>query len=143
MPWALTEVHVEVDFAFLCDYADNAGKLHALGIGFDTLHAPELPATHRVFFAVIRLRFSSGEIGEMTFGLRVIDPDGKQVIDPIDGKIRINEPPDGQTTLHHTIAMAIHGMKLERYGPHAVSWLVGGAEVKRVNFKVSSPPTSS
>ena len=31
---------MEVDFAFISDYAEESGgKLHALGIGIDTIHA--------------------------------------------------------------------------------------------------------
>ena len=131
---------MEVDFAFLCDYADNSAKLHALGIGIDTLYAKQIPAAHPVMYAVIRLRFSSVEEGEKSFGMRVIDADGKAVVPPIDGTIRVEAPAPGRTAVTNTIAMALHGVKLESYGDYALSWLVQGTEVKRVQFKVTPPP---
>ncbi len=134
---------MEVDFAFLCDYADNPGKLNAIGIGFDTLFASSLPHTHPLFFAVIRLRFSSVEIGDRTFGLRIIDADGNSVTPPIDGAFRVEPPPPGLTDRTVTIAHGFMGSQFPQYGGYAVVWLVGGNEAKRTPFRVASPPASA
>ena len=134
---------LEVEFAFLCDYADNSAKLHALGIGFDALYAANVPATHPVMHAVVRLRFTSVETGEKQFGIRVIDADGKLVVTPVDGTIRVSPPASGRTSVANTVALALHGLKLEQYGDYAVSWLVDGAEVKRLTFTVMPPPPAA
>ena len=52
---------MEVNFAFLCDYADQSGaKMTAIGIGFDTIYATRVPAVHALFFSVISLKSRSG-----------------------------------------------------------------------------------
>ena len=39
---------MDVDFAFVCDYADVSTKINALGIGFDSVFLPQLPgALHK------------------------------------------------------------------------------------------------
>ena len=34
---------MELDFAFLCDYAENAANINALGIGGTNIYATEVP----------------------------------------------------------------------------------------------------
>jgi hypothetical protein len=34
---------MECQFAFICDFAEQDGKLHAIGIGWDAIFAPQLP----------------------------------------------------------------------------------------------------
>ena len=43
---------MRLDFAFLCDYADASGKVHALGIGVDNIYAPQVPARHQQFTTI-------------------------------------------------------------------------------------------
>ena len=132
---------MEVNFAFLCDYADQSGaKMTAIGIGFDTIFAARVPAIHPVFFAVISLKFSSTEVGQKRIGMRLIDDDGKNVIPPMDMTLNISPPPPGFLYRTHRIALAMQGLKFEKYGDYTVSWLVEGQEVKTVGLKVAEPP---
>ena len=41
---------MQVDFAFICDYAEATNKINALGIGFDTIMAQKAPVKHPSFF---------------------------------------------------------------------------------------------
>lgn len=133
---------MEVNFAFLCDYADLSGsKLAAFGIGIDTIYARNVPALHPLLFAVIGLRFSTVEAGQKQIGIRLIDADGKNVIPPLDGTINVEAPPPGYMHRTHRIALALRNMTLPRYGDYSVSWLVSGQEVKQVALKVAPPPT--
>ena len=68
---------MKVNFGFLCDYADTTGgKLNAMGIGFDTIYANTVPATHRQMFAVVSIEFSSVEVGAKEIALHIINADG-------------------------------------------------------------------
>ena len=71
---------MNVDFAFICDHAEVAGKINALGIGFDTMYAPEVPFKHPSFFLVVQVRASAVEAGEKSLEVHMIDEDGKEII---------------------------------------------------------------
>jgi hypothetical protein len=132
---------LEVNFAFLCDYADQSGgKLTAIGIGFDTIFAAKIPAVHPLFFSVISLRFSSTEVGQKKIGMRLIDEDGQNVIPPLDATINLPPPPPGVLHRSHRMALALQNVTFKKYGSYAISWLVEGQEVKAVDLKVSEPP---
>jgi hypothetical protein len=68
---------VLVDFAFICDYAEATGKINALGIGFDTIFAPNVPTKHPSFFLVVQLRASTVEAGDKQLKISLIDADGQ------------------------------------------------------------------
>ena len=53
---------MDVDFGFLCDYAQQAAsKITALGIGFEIIYAPNVPVRHDSMSLVTRLRASVAE----------------------------------------------------------------------------------
>jgi len=132
---------LEVNFAFLCDYADQSGrKMGALGIGFDTIHAAKVPARHQIFYSVISIKFSSVEAGTKQVGMHLIDEDGKDIVPPLDATINVPPPPPGFLYTNQRIALAMHGVTFPRYGDYAVSWLLGGQEIKTVSLKVAPPP---
>lgn len=132
---------MEVNYAFLCDYADNSGKLAAFGIGIDTIYAPAVPTVHPLFYAVIALRFSSVEVGQKQIGVRIIDADGNNVMPPLDATINVQPPPPYYTYRVQRIATALHGISFPKYGDYSISWLVNGQEVNQVPLKVAPPPT--
>jgi len=132
---------LEVNFAFLCDYADQSGgKMSAIGIGFDTIYAANVPIRHRLFFSVISIKFSATEAGPKQVGMHIIDEDGNNIVPPLDTTINVGPPAPGFLYRNQQIALAMHGVTFPRYGNYAVSWLVGGQEVKVIPLKVASPP---
>jgi hypothetical protein len=132
---------LEVDFAFLCDYADQSGgKIGALGIGFDTIYAVKVPATHPVFFAVISIKFAATEAGPKQVSMHLIDEDGRDIIPPLEATINVGSPPPGFLYRHQRIALAMHGITFPRYGDYTISWLIGGQEIKSIPLKVAPPP---
>lgn len=136
---------MEVSFAFLCDYADQAGsgKMVAVGVGIDTIYATKIPATHLLLYAVIGFRFSAVEAGSKQVGIRLIDADGKNIIPPLDVTVNVAPPPPGYTHRTQRIALALHSVKFDKYGDYSISWLVGAQEVKQVPLKVAEPPALS
>ena len=60
-------------FAFICDFADaSGGKINALGIGFDTIYAKEVPTTHPHFYLVLKLRADAAEAGDKDIRINLI-----------------------------------------------------------------------
>ncbi len=134
---------MEVDFAFLCDYADgSSNKLHALGLGIDTLCLKEVPGIHNGFFAVIQFRFTSVETGRKDVALRMLDPDGENVVPPFEGKLEVTAQP-GTTVGTARWVTRFQPLLFRKWGDHAVVWLVQGQEAKRVAFRVAQPPETS
>ncbi len=138
---------MEVNFAFLCDYADQSGsKMSAIGIGFDTIYAANIPAKHPLFFSVISIKFSATEAGPKRIGMHLIDEDGNNIVPPLDTTINVGSPHPGFLYRNQQIALAMHGVTFPRYGDYTVSWLVGGQEIKAIHLKVVpplAPPTTA
>ena len=130
---------MEVDFAFACDYADLSGKIHALGIGFDTIFAREVPARHPIFYVVAQLRSSVAEAGVKEFEFRLIDPDGTDVIKPLKGSFEVPAPA-GVTETKGRIGMAFHNVRFPRYGHYSLHLVVQGREMVRLPLRVAPQP---
>jgi hypothetical protein len=132
---------VRVDFAFVCDYAEVAGKINAMGIGFDTIYAPNLPTKHRLFFLVAQLRTSTVEAGEKKLEVDLIDDNGRDVVPPIRGTLNIPRPRDGTESVTR-VAMEFGNVEFTKYGTYSLRLAVDGIELVDVPFKVSPPPAT-
>ncbi|MEI9958962.1 MAG: hypothetical protein WDM90_22210 [Ferruginibacter sp.] len=87
---------MEIEIFTLCDFAqDNNSKLTIVGT-FDSIYAKQFPVQHPACSVACRLRFSTKEIGEHHFKLRLIDADGKEMIQPVEGNMNIQGTPNGQ-----------------------------------------------
>jgi len=134
---------MQVDFAFICDYADNtANKLSAIGIGFDTIYAPVLPWQHPTFHFVVQLRFTVAEAGAKSIELRLIDADGSNILPPVNGQIEVTPHP-GQTEGIARLVLGLGGVNFPRHGSYAIHLVIQGVEVARVALKVQPPPTTA
>ena len=134
---------MEVTFTFLCDYADNSGgKLTAVGIGIDTVYAASVPVTHRSFYAVIALRFTSVEVGTKQIALRLVDADGHDIVPGIDQALNVPDPMPGYTYRTQRIVVGLGNVRFEKFGDYAVVFLVNGQEASRTPLKLALPPQS-
>ena len=98
---------MNVEYAFLCDYADPGAKLTAVGIGIDSIYAPSVPAQHPQLFAVLCLRFSLNETRRTkSFEMFLQDADGQNVIPPISATVDVPAPAEGMTYRTHRM---VHG----------------------------------
>lgn len=72
---------MDVEFALLADYAavTNDGKLTAAGI-FDRVTPPQLPWQHPTMFIALRVLVHPGEEGEHKVRIRLVDPDGTEIV---------------------------------------------------------------
>ena len=128
-----------LDFAFICDYAEVAGKINALGIGFDTIHASKIPCKHPHFFLVIQLRANVVEAGEKDLEVHLIDEDGQDIMPALRGKFIIQKPVSGTESIGR-IAMAFNNVEFPQYGAYSLHTEIEGHEIVRIPLKVSPPP---
>jgi len=130
------------DFAFICDYAESGNKLGALGIGFDTIYAPQVPCVHPNFHLVMQLRSSVAEAGQKDVEVRLIDADGKDVIPPLSAPMEVPQPPPGAMDTQARLVVGFGGVCFPAYGQYALHVVVQGNEMVRIPIRVAQPPTT-
>ena len=132
---------MDLDFAFLADYAVQDGKVTAVGIGFNTIHAPDIPWVHPQMAVVVRLRASVAETGAKKCSLRMIDADGQDVIPAAEMELTFQPPQEG-TESTNTLVANINNLEFPHHGSYAVHVVVDGHEMARVPFRVAPPPAT-
>ena len=130
---------MEIEFAFLCDYAQQESKLNAIGIGWDTIMAPELPVRHTIMTFVARLRGSMAEVGVKDVAIRIIDADGQDVIPPVQQQMQFNVQAPALFGFLNVV-IQLGGLEFRGYGAYAIHLLLSGNELARVAFQVIQPP---
>jgi hypothetical protein len=134
---------VNVEFAFLCDSAqESGGKIHALGIGFDSILAQSVPAIHPMLTVVAQLRYSIAEAGMKALAIRAVDADGQNIVNPIDRQIAFPEPPRRPTNTARLI-IALTSVRFASYGDYSVHVAINGSEVARLPLTVVQPQTAA
>jgi hypothetical protein len=130
---------MERQFAFVCDYAVQDNKLHAIGIGWETIYAATLPWIHPTMCFVAGLRGSIAEVGTKTVSLRLIDADGEDVVPPINHQLSF-EVKQPQLEGDIRIVLNFANVQFKKYGPYAIHLVVQGHEMGSVSFHVSEIP---
>lgn len=127
---------MNTELAFLCDSAtDDRGKLHALGIGIDSVQGESLPMTHPRFIIVCVVSYSAVEAGDKRMQIRLLDPDARDAIPPIDQSITF-APRQGAVDSKARIIAEVNSVKLETMGPHAFHVVIDGREMARLPLNV-------
>ncbi len=130
---------MECEFSFLCDFAEQDRKLHAVGIGWETIQTPSLPHRQPAMGIVVRLRGSVAEAGTKDVSVRLIDADGEDVIQAI--QQQLNFEPRGLEG-HVNLVVQLTNVQFKSYGSYAVYVTVGGEQKARLAFTVSEPRAS-
>lgn len=118
---------MNIEAFLLCDAAtDTNGKLNVLG-AFDSFFVSNVPATHPFCAVVLRLRMAGAEQGEHTITLHLIDEDGKHVIQPLEGRLRVHGA--AGTTSTSNLILNLQGLKLSRFGEMAFNLMIDGKPV--------------
>ncbi|MBX7110587.1 MAG: hypothetical protein K1X87_01925 [Dehalococcoidia bacterium] len=120
---------MNLDFAFLCDSAqEGGGKVHALGIGFDTINAAQVPVTYPLLTIVVQLRYSIAEAGDKSISIRLIDADGRDIVTPVAQTVPFPAP-EGARSNAARLIVAFGGVNFATYGDYAAHVTLNGSEV--------------
>ena len=133
---------MDADFAFICDWADAGGKLHALGIGIDTIFAPSMPVTHPTFHFVAQLHYSIVESGARDIEIRLMDRDGNDVVPAIRSRVNVPAPSYGFVEGTHRVVVGFTNVTFPAYGSYAVHLSVDGEEMCSVALQLAPPPNT-
>lgn len=130
---------MNVDFAFVCDYAEVSGKINALGIGFDTIYANQVPARHPHFSVVMQLRASAVEAGQKKVEVNLIDEDGRPIIPPLQAPFNLPKVEGGTYSIGRFV-VEFAGVEFKSYGSYSVRVTIEGIEMASLPFRISPPP---
>ena len=131
---------MDLEFSFLSDFAEESGgKLHALGIGVDTIHAAEVPTRHPLLTMVAQIRYSVAEAGSHRLEVSGYDADGRQIIDRIEGEMALPAV-SGGTSGTARVLVNLVGVNFPAYGDHSFHLVLNGVEVSRASVRVAPPP---
>ena len=130
---------MNVDYAFLCDYAQGGVKLNAMGIGFENIVGKQLPVRHPHFCLVMQIRTSTVEAGVKDMKVHLIDADGNDVIPVASGKINIPKAAAGTDSIGRVV-MEFNNVQFPVYDTYSVRAVIEGIEMVNLAFKVVPPP---
>lgn len=131
---------MNTELAFLCDSAtDDRGKLHALGIGIDSVQGNSLPLTHPRFIIVCVVNYSAAEAGDKRMAIRLLDPDAQDTITPIEQGITFSTR-QGVVDSKARIIVEVNNVTFNSAGPHAFHLVIDGSEMARLPLNVSRRP---
>lgn len=116
---------MEVEIFTLCDFAqDNQSKLTIVGT-FDSINTRQFPTSHPSCSIACRLRFGASEAGQHDFRLRLINAEGKEVIQPIEGNIEVGAPPEGRVATIN-IVINFNQLQFEKAGRYSFELYING-----------------
>jgi hypothetical protein len=131
---------MDIEFAVIADYAatTNENKLVIGGI-FDTLYAREMPASHPFMVLALRVRAHPGEAGHHQVVVRLVDPDGAEVIQPLEAPLEIGglDPLEGGTA---DLVLHLAGVPFGTFGRHGFDILLDGRFERSVQLTVRQAP---
>ena len=133
------EEAVNVELALLADYAavTRDGKLLAAGI-FDLLAPPALPWQHPTMFVALRVHFHPGEGGSHQIKLRLVNPDGAEIVSlDAEAIVSIADPLDGSSI---QVVLSMNNIPFRDAGRHAFDLFLDGRYEHTIPLKVARPP---
>lgn len=117
---------MEVQLAFICDAAvESGGKLHALGIGIDTLGAAQVPVRHPKLSLVFGMSYGPEDVGEHVLELRVVDADGRDAIPAVRQRFPLTDPTG--TRGGARFVLELNDLQFNRWGSHEFRISLNGA----------------
>lgn len=134
---------MQITLATLSDYAsiDSQGKLSVMGL-FDVLGAAAFPVTHPQLFLCIRIQCRLIETGSQhTFRVLLQDPDGAQLLPPIEGEFTV--PPSsipGSPYSHVQVALGAVAIVFKGPGSHSFEIAIDNNHMTSVPLQVVQVP---
>lgn len=114
---------MKVDVAFLCDHAVAGDKIHAHGIGVDTILARSVPVRHPQLFFVLQVRVP-GRVTEKKMEIKLIEPDGKSMLTQ-GGALTFTTPAHGKFSVAR-FSMGYYALEFRLFGEHILEILLEG-----------------
>lgn len=127
---------MRVDLALLADYAEvtqRGGKLIVCGI-FDRITLADFDAVHPHMALALKLACDPGESPFHHLSVRLVDPDGADVVSPMEGDVEVKGEPDGDASVN--LILDLNLVKFGTAGPHSFDVFLDGKLEKQVPLTV-------
>jgi hypothetical protein len=127
---------MRVDLALLADYAEvtqRGGKLIVCGI-FDRITVADLDAVHPHMALALKLVAEADEDRTHRVVVRLVDPDGSDVVVPMDGEVEVKGELGEETSVN--LILDLNLVKFGAHGPHSFDVFVDGALLHQVPLTV-------
>lgn len=130
---------MNIELALLADYAavTKEGKLIAAGI-FDRISPPQLPWHHPTMSVALRVHFHPGEEGGHKISIRLVDPDGTQIVS-LDGgaTVAAMHPVEGSTA---QLVFTLNNVPFKVFGRHSFDVFLDGRYEQAIPLSVVERP---
>jgi hypothetical protein len=127
---------MKVDLALLADYAEvtqRGGKLIVCGI-FDRVTLADLEAVHPHMALALKLVSEPGEGPVHQLAVRLVDPDGVDVVAPMEGKVEVDG--ESETEISVNLILDLNLVKFNAHGPHSFDVFLDGELERQVPLTV-------
>lgn len=127
---------MRVDLALLADYAEvtqRGGKLVACGI-FDRITLADLDAVHPHMALALKLACDPGEEPVHHLSVRLVDPDGADVVPVMEGDVQVQGETDGDASVN--LILDLNLVKFNIAGPHSFDVFLDGRLERQVPLTV-------
>ena len=127
---------MRVDLALLADYAEvtqRGGKLVVCGI-FDRITLADLDAVHPHMALALKLACEPDEAPAHHLSVRLVDPDGTDVVPPMEGDVEVKGEADGDASVN--LILDLNLVKFGTAGPHSFDIFVDGRLERQVPLTV-------
>ena len=127
---------VRIDLALLGDYAsvDKMDKLSVAGI-FTSIIAHQVPCQHPTLFLALTMTVESGDDPHHDIAVRLIDPDGHQIIPELKGELDVQRSDLAQSSTLNLI-LQINGVTFQTFGTHCFDIFVDDRFTERVPLEL-------
>lgn len=142
MDAGIADRNLRIEIFTLCESASELNGRLTVMATFDTVTVTQLPAILQQAAIVLRLRFGSLEKRQHAVRLSMTDPDGRQVITPIEASASLLPTLDDLSSAYN-IVMHIRDLCLRTSGEHTIDFYLNDNLEGRLPFTVSpalTPP---
>jgi hypothetical protein len=127
---------MRVDLALLADYAEvtqRGGKLIVCGI-FDRITLVDLDTVHPHMALALKLVSDPGEDPGHHLTVRLVDPDGVDVVSPMEGDVEVKG--EGAREASVNLILDLNLVKFGAHGPHSFDVFIDGNLERQVPLTV-------
>jgi hypothetical protein len=127
----------------LADYAEVAqrgGKLIVCGI-FDRISMVDLDAVHPHMALALKLVTDPGEEPAHHLSVRLVDPDGIDVVPPMEGDVEVKAEAEGDASVN--LILDLNLVKFGTVGPHSFDVFLDGELARQVPLTVELIQTAN
>jgi len=139
MDAGIADRNLRIEIFAMCESAsDQNGRLSILGT-FDSITGVQFPLILQQAAVVLRLRFWPLERRNHSVRLTTTDPDGREVMAPVEAAAALLPSPEDQSSAYNII-FHVRDLCLNSPGEHTVDFYLDGGLEGRLPFTVVQAP---